>query len=78
MKRTQAEKLKRVMMCGTLQYEGVSPDDTGKVIISFTPNEAGHAEKGIPYLEIECISPFELIDLILFEYLEAKRPSKSK
>ncbi len=78
MKRTQAEKLKRVMMWGTLQYEGALPDSPDKIIISFTPTEAGHNDKGIPPIKMACVSPFELVDLVLFEYLERERPSKAK
>lgn len=75
MKRTQAEKLKRVLMCGSLQYEGATLN--GANIISFTPNQKG-IEYNIPYLKLECASPFELIDLIVFEYLERKPRNNPK
>ena len=68
--RTQAEKLKKILQHGTLHFEGHSEDS--KINLSFTPTEMG-IEAGIPPMTMTVFSPYELIDVIMFEFLEKRR-----
>lgn len=67
-KRTQANKLAAVLEQGSLSYDRASPN--GKKVFRFTPNAAGHDRYGIPAIEMEVHSPFEVVDVVYFEYLQ--------
>jgi len=67
MKRTQSEKLKRVLTVGTLCHEQSYAN--GKMKLRFIPNNTG-VDMGIPPLTQNVSSPYELIDVIYMDYLE--------
>jgi len=58
-------------MYGTLVYE--STDTNGRIKLSFVPSDLGIEERGMAPVTMSVFSPFEIIDLVYFEYIEKKR-----
>lgn len=67
MKRTQANKLDAVLKVGLLEYVEQVGD---KKKYQFTPTEEGYEKYGIEPVSKIAYSPFELVDLIYFHYLQ--------